>query len=76
MASPETEERNKLLLLHLKQAMGHSDLPKTEIQDLMRQATKSLKCNAACQKRKEIDNLKQKWLQSESHNGEKLKNKY
>jgi len=71
MASPDTIARNNLLLSHLNQALGHADLPKEEIQTLMRQATQSLKCNAACQKNKEIDRLKQEWIKSENQGGEK-----
>jgi hypothetical protein len=54
MASPDTVARNDLLLSHLNQALGHANLPKQEIQTLMRQATQSLKCNAACEKKKRL----------------------
>jgi len=74
MASPETEQRNKLLLSHLNQALGHSGLPKDEIQDLMRQANKSFTCNAECQRKKEVDKLKLAWINSaEQNNEEKMK---
>jgi hypothetical protein len=73
MASDETKVRNDLLLTHLNQALGHSKLPPQEIQTLMRQATQSFQCDAACERKKEIARLKQEWVKSESQAGEKLK---
>ncbi len=54
MASDATKMKNDLLLSHLDQALGHSNMPEQEMQILMRQATKSLQCNAACEKKKRI----------------------
>jgi len=73
MASDETKVRNDLLLTHLNQALGHSNLPPQEIQTLMRQATQTFQCDAVCERKKEVDRLKQAWVKSESLGGEKLK---
>jgi len=73
MASDATKMKNDLLLSHLDQALGHSNMPEQEMQILMRQATKSLQCNAACEKKKRIAYLKQEWIKSATQGGEKLK---
>lgn len=73
MASDAAKMRNDLLLTHLDQALSHSNIPKQEMQTLMREATKSLQCDAACEKKKRIDRLKQKWIESASLSQEKLK---
>ncbi len=73
MASDATKARNDLLLSHLNQALSLSNIPKQEMQTLMRQATQSLRCDAACEKKKKIERLKQKWTESATLGGEKLK---
>jgi hypothetical protein len=73
MASDATKAQNDLLLSHLNQALSHSNIPKQEMQTLMRQATQSLQCDTACEKKKRIERLKQKWTESAALGGEKLK---
>jgi len=65
MASPDQEQRNKLFLSHMDQALGHSGMNQSEMQQMLRQASKALECNAACQKNKEIEKLKTAWITSE-----------
>ena len=67
MASQEQQQQNKLFLSHIDQALGHSGIPQVELQQMMRQASKALECNAECRKNKEIEKLKTAWITSESH---------
>jgi hypothetical protein len=66
MTSQEQQQRNKLFLSHMDQALGHSGIPQAELQQMMRQASKALECNATCQKNKEIEKLKTAWITSQS----------
>ncbi len=58
MASQEQELRNKLLMEQMEQALGHAGIPKFEMQQMLRQATKALECNADCQKKRKLEKLK------------------
>jgi len=64
MATPATQ--NDLLLSQLDKVLKNSDLPKTEISEFVKMATASMQCDTACQKRKELEKLKQKWTSAKT----------
>ena len=57
---------NQLFISQIDDALGRSDLPKSEITELIKMAKARLQCDAACQKRKKIDELKDIWNKAQN----------
>ena len=58
------ETQNKLFLSQLDEALNTSGAPKTEILELIKMSQAKLQCDSACEKRKNIDELRKKWMNS------------
>ena len=66
MTSQQQAANNKLFLSQLDQALGNSGLPPSQLNKLLSSAHKALDCDADCQRRKKIDELKKLWLSSKN----------
>lgn len=63
--SPQ-ELSNQFFLSNIDTALGRSGLPTAEIAELIRQTNARLQCDAACQKRKKLDELKDTWTSAKT----------
>lgn len=65
MSTPQ-ELSNQLFLSQIDTALGRSGLPAAEISELIRQTNARLQCDAACQRRKKLDELKNAWTSAQT----------
>ena len=57
-------QQNNLFLSQLDETLNTSGAPKTEILELIKMSQAKLQCDTACEKRKNIDELRKKWINS------------